>query len=252
LQVALSAGTLALTASSYVAAGPIWFDPSAGSRGYKGFADLEAAYESFVTPGLERIEFGLLADGVKLDEQYSSDYGVSFLNSGGGRYDAYSGVRPEGGSFVENLTGYDGSYMPDGSKVYLKFDNNVSATPFTILFNTPVSEVGSFLAVGKEGTVHSLTITVYDVAGRIVGQNVIDSWLWDCTTAKQNYETFFALRTDSASIARVEIVNNSTTDYSNALVMGNLSFLRTVPEPASLAFMAVGWFTLCRRRVRVM
>jgi hypothetical protein len=34
--------------------------------------------------------------------------------------------------------------------------------------------------------------------------------------------------------------------------MGNLSFLRTVPEPASLAFMAVGWFTLCRRRVRVM
>lgn len=81
---------------------------------------------------------------------------------------------------------------------------------------------------------------------------MIDSWLWDGTTDKQNYETFFALRTDSASIARVEILNNSTTDYSNALVTGNVSFLRTVPEPASLVFMAVGWFTLCRRRLRVM
>jgi len=165
LQLVLSVGALVLTVSSYVAAGPIWFDPTTAGRGYASFSDLEAAYDSFRTPGVQTIDFGLLADGVKLDKQYLADYGVSFLNTGGGRYNSYSGIRPEGGVYVENLTGFDGSYMPDGGKVYLKFDNNVASSPFTILFDTPVSEVGSFLAVGKEGTVHSLTITAYDVTG---------------------------------------------------------------------------------------
>ncbi len=245
----LAAGTVSLLAPGRLAADPVvWFDPSGG---YKSFTELHTAYDVFLGPDLNRIDFGLLTEGVKLDKQYKADFGVTFLNTGGGRYDAYSGIRPEGGAYVEHLTGYDGSYMPHGNKVYLKFDNNLAATPFTILFDEPVSQVGSFLAVGKEGSVHSLTITAYDVAGRILGRQVVDSWLWDEKDDKQNFETFFALQANSPLISRVEILNNSHTDFSNAPVVDSLAFGRAVPEPVSLAFLAAGASTLCRRRRRL-
>lgn len=252
LSVVVSAAAVLLFSPAAVVAEPVsWFNPSGGKHGYKSFADLQAAYDAFLDPGLRRIDFGLLADGVKLGKQYQADYGVTFLNTGGGRYDAYSGVRPEGGAYVENLTGYDGAYMPDGDKVYLKFDNNLPASPFTILFDQPVSQVGSFLAVGKEGSVHSLAITAYDVAGRILGRQVIDTWLWDKKDDKQNFESFFGLRADGPMISRVEILNDSCTDFSNALVVDNLTFGKAVPEPISLAFLTAGAFTLCRRRHRL-
>ena len=224
-------------------AGPVWFDETNGSRGYATFSDLQKAYSGFVSPDDALVDFSRLAEGTKLSDQTKA-YGVSFLNTGGGRYDWASGVRPESGGNVEDLTGYDGSYMPNGKMVYLKFDNNVSSTPFTILFNDPVSEVGSFWAVGKEGTVHSLTISAYDANRNLLGRKVVDSWLWDKASDRQNFESFFALRTDKPMISRLEILNNSCTDFSNALTLDNVQFGRQAPEPLTLALFAGGFLAL--------
>ncbi|HVP11826.1 MAG TPA: hypothetical protein VMV94_11635 [Phycisphaerae bacterium] len=225
-------------------ASPIWFDESNAGRGYASFSDLAAAYSGFLSPGNTVLDFGRLAEGTKLNDQLKADYGVSFLNAGGGRYDWCSGVRPESGANVEDLTGYDGSFMPSGKMVYLKFDNNVERTPFTIIFDEPVSQVGSFWAVGKEGMVHSLTISVFDSEQRLLGRKVGDSWLWGGKADRQNYESFFGLRTGKAEISRVEILNNSCTDFSNALVIDSVRFGRQLPEPITLALFAGGLLAL--------
>jgi hypothetical protein len=241
LVIALT-GVLSLIIGPAVA-GPVWFDETNAGRGYATFSNLHKAYSSFLGPNDTLVDFSGMAEGTKLDSQTNS-YGVSFLNTGGGRYDWASGVRPESGPNVEDLTGYDGSYMPNGKMVYLKFDNNVPGTPFTILFDNPVSEVGSFWAVGKEGTVHSLTISAFDSNRNLLGKKVVDSWLWDKITERQNFESFFALRTDKPMISRVEILNNSCTDFSNALTLDNVQFGRQSPEPITLVLFAGGFLAL--------
>jgi hypothetical protein len=240
--LALSGAALLIPGAAF--ASPVWFDGTDGGRQYASFSDLSKAYSSFLDQGNTTVDFSKLTEGTKLGDQMKAEYGVSFLNTGGGRYDWCSGVRPESGSYVEDLTGYDRSYMPDGKMVYLKFDNNVPNTPFTILFDDPVSQVGSFWAVGKEGDVHSLTITAYDADDNLIGKQVVDSWLWDGKTDRQNYESFFALRSDAPDISRVEILNNSCTDFSNALVVDNLQFGRQSPEPITLALVAGGVLAL--------
>jgi hypothetical protein len=243
LFVPILAGAVLLM-SGPVVADTVWFDGSSGGRQYASFSDLSKAYSSFLDRGNTSVDFGKLAEGTKLGDQFQADYGVSFLNTGGGRYDWASGVRPESGANVEDLTGYDGSYMPNGKMVYLKFDNNTPNTPFTILFDDPVSEVGSFWAVGKEGSVHSLTIAAYDADENLIGKKVVDSWLWDGKADRQNYESFFGLRSDKADISRVEILNNSFTDFSNALTIDGLQFGRQSPEPMTLVLFSCGVLAL--------
>ena len=230
----------------------IWFDGASGGRPYRTFSDLTKAYSSFMGPGNTVIDFSVLAEGTKLDNQFKADFGVLFQNTSGGLYSPQSGVRPESGANVEDLTGYDGSYMPNGRPVYLKFNNDSPSTAFSILFDHPVAQVGAFLAVGKEGNIHSLTISAYDSETRLLGQKVVDTWLWDSVTARQNFESFFALRTDAPLISRVEILNNSHTDFSNALVVDNVAFSQAVtgmvPEPGVLIMVLCGALALRPRR----
>lgn len=215
-------------------AGMTWFDETRGGPGYATLGAMNTAYSAFLGPGDTRLDWDALPAGTKLGTQFVASDGVRFLNTGGGAYDAYSGVQAEGGSLVEDLTGYDGSYMPQGNPVCLKFDNNAAGTPFTFTFASPVSQVGAFFGMGKEGTVHSLTVSVYDSVGALLGQRSVESWLWDSKTNKQNFESFFAFKSTAADIARVELRNNSTTDFSNALILDNLEFGRQVPEPGAL------------------
>ncbi len=201
-----------------------WFDPSPNGQDYPNFNAMASAYQAFRGTAEGTINFNNLGNFEKLGEQYRAATGVSFLNTAGGQYNAYSGGHAEGNAYVENLTGYDNSYMPDKDRVYLKFDNNNPNTPFTIRFDQPVSQVGAFLAVGKEGTVHSLQISLYDQDGQLIQRDVVDSKLWDAVSAKQNHETFFAAKLDQAVISRVEILNLSQTNFSNALVIDNLTW----------------------------
>jgi hypothetical protein len=168
------------------------------------------------------------------------------VNTAIGQLARWSGVRNEGDAFVQPLTGYDGSYMPDGDKVVLKFDNDVSATPFTILFNEPVSSVGAFVGMGVEGPIHTLQISLYDQNNTLIGQRNVQSWLWEKSSAGQNFESFFAVASDQVMISRVEILNNARNDFANGLVMDNLSFADqapariALPEPATAAFLIAG------------
>jgi len=226
-----------------VPASPIWFDETNGGKGYATFLGMVEGYTEFLGEPTGVITFDDLTRGTKLSNQYATSFGVTFLNTANGPNAKYSGVDTEGGYIVENLTGYDGTYMPDGNKVYVKFDNNRTATPFTILFDDPVAGVGAFLGMGVEGKVHNLQISIYDPDGNLLGQRKVESWLWENFPKLQNYETFFSVRTDKPLIGRVEILNLADTDYANGLVVDNLAWSsgdHVAPEPATVLLSMIG------------
>jgi hypothetical protein len=204
----------------------------------------------FVGTPEQVISFDLLAPNARLSNQYA-DWGVNFENTGAGRYAAYSGRQSEGNAIAEDVTGYDGSYMPDGDPVYVKFDNHLEDSPFTILFDNPVALVAAFLGMGVQGTVHTLHISLFDQFGELLDEQTVQSWLWEESSQNQNYETFFAVRSDEADISRVEIRNVSTADFANALIMDNLAFgTKSVPEPACLVLFCSAGLLLLRQRYR--
>ncbi len=225
----------------------VWFDETnAANGGWTAFADLVAGYRAFLDRPEAVITFDDLATGQRLGQQYLDSHGVEFLNTAVGRHAAYSRIQPEGGAIVEHVTGYDGSYMPHGNPMVVKFDNHIQATPFTIVFDDPVSAVGAFVGMGVQGTVHTLTVSAYAADNAMLTSRVIHSWLWEDSDRWQNYETFFALRAPEALISRVEILNNSTVDFANGLLLDNLAWERAagplgVPEPAAWLFMLGGF-----------
>lgn len=248
-----SARLVAAVAAVLVCWGPargavLWFDETGGGSGYSTFGDLAQAYGTFLgTPG-RMVNFNNLAEGTILSNQYD---GVTFSNTAGGPYASSSGVRSEGGTIAEHLTGYDGTYMPNGDKVYVKFSNNTELTPFTINFATPVSVAGAFVGMGMEGCVHTLSISAYGVGGDLLGTRTVKSWLWESQTYLQNYESFFAVRAEAEPISRITIRNDSMTNFSNALVLDNLSFSAAeaaVPEPRAFLLVAAGGLAaMCAR-----
>ena len=230
------------------AANVVWFDETGGGRGFSHFNDLAAAYGAFMGPSATTIDFNDLAGGTILSDQYQARYGVAFANTSGGRYGWLSTIHSEDDACVQTLTGYDGSYMPNGDNVVLKFDNNLSSTPFSIRFDSPVATVGAFVGMGVEGPVHALQISAYDASGALVGRRDVQSWLWETDPSMQNYESFFALTADRAVISRVDILNEAQQDFANALIVDNLAFAgrpgshSVLPEPATAAFLTVGTF----------
>lgn len=232
------------------AGGLYWFD-AYGTEGRlpDDFAGLVDAYRLFGDTPDTIITFDELGPGAVLAEQYAG-LGVHFENTGAGRYADYSRTQSEGGAIVEDLTGYDGTYMPDGNTVVVKFDNNDPTQPFTIRFDSPVQSIGAFLGMGMQGDVHSLTITVYDAEGAQLEDQLVDAWAWEETLGGQNYETFFAVTAWANEIARVEIRNNATSDFANALVVDNVAYRRYVPEPGVLLTLSLGAVCVRVRRRR--
>lgn len=246
------APALAVLAASLPARGSlIWFDAAAARSSSGSFAELADAYARFVGRPEQTITFDGLGEGELLADQYEYSYGVRFANTRGGRYGPYSGVRWEGGAIVEDLTGYDGSYRPDGDPVYVKFDNHLLSAPFTMIFDAPVALAGAFVAMGVQGTVHTLTVRAYDAGGVLLGTTTTPAWRWETRDYRQNYESFFAVRSDAANIARIEILNNSQTDFANALAIDDISFSRAIPEPVALlpALGALAFLAATRRQV---
>jgi VCBS repeat-containing protein len=204
-------------------ASPSWFDETDGGAGYGSFQELSSAYDAYIGTTEQTIDLEGLADATVLSNQFFGSHGVTFSNTGVGA----SGVYTEGAAWIENLTGYDGSWAPDGGKVYLKMDNDVPGTPFTIDFATPVAKVGALLGMGKEGANHSVIVSLYDSGGGLIEQQTLDAELWDPTSTDQNYETFFGAIFDSAIISKIEILNASNVDYANALIFDQLSWSHT-------------------------
>lgn len=256
--VAVCAVALLLTPAVPVQAGPIWFDETGGGSGFATFGAMQQAYGSFVGVADQTITFSDLHVGTALSDQYAASHGVRFSNtvSLNKSRAKHSGVRNAGDGFVEDLTGYDGSYMPRSDRVYLKFDNDAAATPFTFTFDQPVSRVGSFVAMGVEGQVHTLQVSLYGLEGTLLDSRVVDSWLWESKTKRQNYESFWAVDAGGPLISRVEILNLATsTNYANALTIDNIGFShgaadKVIPEPSAGLTMLAGllaWRAVRRR-----
>lgn len=252
----LGAALVLLTAATPTFASMVWFDETGGGGGYATFGNLVSAYHTFLGTPDATIDLNDLAQGTVLGSQYAGTLGVTFTNTSLGRYASYSRIQLEGGAIAEDITGYDGTYMSNGDKVFVKFDNEYSETPFTITFADPVSTVGAFVGMGVQGAVHDLRISLYDAGNTLIGQRVVTSWLWEADAYKQNYESFFAVHADTASIGRIEILNLATADFANALILDNLSFGRggaVTPEPATMLAMMAGFGVAAvatRRRTR--
>jgi hypothetical protein len=232
-------------------AGITWFDEAPDGAPFARFSDLAGAYSQFMGQDHSTIDFNALAVGSALAGQYSTSHGVTFSNTALGGLAGYSRVRSEGDGIVEHLTGYDGSYMPHGDHVFVKFDNEFDATPFTMTFEQPVARVGAFIGTGVQGAVHSVRISAFDASGTLLSHHIAEPALWDATSSKQNYESFFGIRADGPRISRVEIVNLATTRYANALLIDNIAFSAAdpVPEPGTWAMCATGAvLTVARRR----
>ncbi len=226
-------------------AAPIWFDETNQGDPFESFADLSSAYHDFIGLPTGQITFEDLSRGTVLGNQYADSDGVRFANTAGGPHGGSSGIQPEGGRIAEHITGYDGSYQDHGSNVYVKFDNNRAAEPFTILFDEPVSGFGAFVGMGVQGNVHSLDVSLFDASGSPIAQRTVASWLWESKKSKQNYETFIATMVDDRIIARVEILNLAKANFADGLLIDNVAWMRggaggAVPEPATVWMAVLG------------
>jgi len=222
----------------------IWFDEKNGGGGFAGFAELAAAYTGFLGTPANRITFDGVPGLATVTDRYKAEFGVTFANSGGGKHDPLSGVHDEGDAVVGSLTGYDGTYMPSGNRVYVRFDNDNPSRPFTVRFDEPAGCVGAFLATGPEGRKHAIRVSLFDPSGALIGRRDVESRPWDADAQAQNHETFFAARTHDVAIGRVEIRNLAHQGFAGALVIDNLAWSglcdpEPVPEPGACLLWAL-------------
>lgn len=212
---------------------------------YTTFSALRAGYEAFIgnVDPTAIITFNDLAIGTAVTNQYSPSEGVTFSNSSDWLQGvSYEGYVASGSIMVEGLDGYDGTYAPNGDKVYAKVRNTNVATPLTITFATPRFEVGSFIAMGKEGTIDTYTIEAFNAAGVKLTSMQVKTALWN---EPSNREGFWGVKSDTAEIVRITILNNSNVDYASAVILDNV-----IPEPASLTVLILGGLVLLRPRRR--
>lgn len=183
--------------------------------GYATFASLQTAYATFLGSTDNSVTFDGLS-GVILPTQFTASRGVTFSNLG------QIGASNEGSATIENLDGYDGSYQANGNTVYASYPND--GTAFTIDFATPVAAVGSFVAMGKEGTVNTLTINALDSSGAILKTLSVPTQVF---ADGQNREGFWAISTDVAAISRVTILNDSHVNFANTLILDTIEWSST-------------------------
>jgi hypothetical protein len=220
VSAALYAGTV-LDDANYT-----WFDESAGGGGFADFVSLEAAHDAWVGTTDDVVDFEMLTAGEKVAEQYLGSHGVFFSGADGGNYNDLTGVQIEDGPYVEQVTGYDGSYQPDGTNVSLRFQNtsvNPDA-PFTIEFAGAQCKVAALIACGSQGSDHSFTITVSDGSGNALDTKVSHAQLWETDPTGQNCETLFAVESQIPNIRSISILNNSTMEFADALIADTIEF----------------------------
>jgi hypothetical protein len=203
-----------------------WFDETLGGVGFPTFADLAAAHAAWMGAPDHVVDFEGHPNGTKITDQYDP-LGIWFSGTDGGAFNQLTGVQVEGDpDLVQNLTGYDGSYQPDGSGVYVRFDNTPSNpdAPVTYTFGELQRCVGAFIACGVEGDDHSFTLTVYGDDDEVLGTRVYSAELWETDPTGENYETFFGVRTSVPEIRAVSVSNNATVQFADALILDSVAW----------------------------
>jgi hypothetical protein len=215
---------------------------------YTNFSSLASAHADFMGTIQNSITFSEYEVGTIVNNQYSISKGVTFSNTGQQlaciMYEGYNAVS---GYILEPLDGYDGSYKPDMDKALAEYPNN-DESPFTITFTNPVSVVGSFVGMGKEGTVDTLTITALNASNDVLAVLSVKTALW---TDDRNREGLWGIRSSSADIAKITIRNDSTVNYANALIFDTLQWSSQpmqIPEPATILILSLGASVLIARK----
>lgn len=203
-----------------------WFDETGGGKGYADFESLAAAHSAFKNEADNLLDLEDIEVGEKLADQYLGDLGVYFSGADGGADNNLTGIAAEGTNVTEDITGYDGNYQPDGSQVYIRFQNTLDNpdAPFTIHFTQPQRTVAAFLGCGVQGSDHSFTVTAYDGSSQPIDVQQVTAELWEEDPTGQNYETLFAVKSAIPNIRYVSIVNNSMVDFANALLIDSIEF----------------------------
>ena len=217
------------------------FDGGGIGTAYTDFSSLAAAHSNFMGTVQNSITFSEYDVGTVINNQYSTSKGVTFSNTGQQLASVmYEGYNATSGYSIEPLDGYDGSYKPAMDKVLAEYPNN-GASPFTISFTNPVATVGSFVGMGKEGTVDTLTITAFDTLNNVLTKLIVktDPWADD-----RNREGLWGIRSDFADIAKITISNDSSDNYANALIFDTLQWSSQsstpIPEPATVILLTIG------------
>ncbi|MCA9189180.1 MAG: hypothetical protein KDA99_26325, partial [Planctomycetales bacterium] len=180
-------------------------------------ADLAASFDEFFQPGLATGVVGFDGLSGPFDPNTFAADGVHFENLG-----PFNLVGMEGDpSSIEQLDGYDGTWRADGDNVLLSYPNH--ETPFTIVFDEPVSSVGSFVNTGKEGEVDTLTMEAFDVDGNLLAsfQTTVRPY-----EDPSNREGFWGIDIGEDVISRVTILNDNDQDFGNALTIDEIRWQR--------------------------
>jgi hypothetical protein len=210
-----------------------WFDERLEGVGFESFFDVQMAHAGwFGTPDFV-CDFEGFAHGTKISEQYDP-WDIWFSGTDGGPWNDLTGVQAEGDPLlVQDLTGYDGTYQPDGSQVYIRFDNTAGNpdAPVRVEFGTLQASVGAFVGCGVEGPEHGFTISVYGEDDAWLGSQTYTPELWEQDPTGQNCETLFAVRTPLPLIQAVTIENDSDVEFANALVLDNVAIEASPSTP---------------------
>jgi hypothetical protein len=207
-----------------------WFEEG---QGFESFFDVQYAHEGWVGTPDVLLDFEGFPLGTKITDHYDP-HSIWFSGTDGGPLNEYTGVQAEGDpALVQDLTGYDGAYQPDGSQVYLRFDNTSANpdAPVTLEFGELQDTVAAFLACGTEGPDHGFTISVYGENDAYLGSRIYTPELWETDPNGQNCETLFAVRTPLPLIKAVSIENNSSIQFANALMLDNVAFESSQSSP---------------------
>jgi hypothetical protein len=219
-----------------------------GSAGYSTLVAEYNAYRTFMGTPQDTITFEEFFPGGlngAIGDYYLAGKGVKFANEAGavvlreGMYDMY-------GWRQEHVTGYDGSYMPNGTMLYDKPYNSNPASALTIIyFTTPVKQVGSFIGDSYVSASHTHTVSIYNSAGLLTTVNAAIN-AWDSGPNQTNAEGFWGVKCDTAEITKVTFLS-PIQDYA-VTTLDNIEWV--VPEPATMAFLAFGGVGMLLRRRR--
>lgn len=226
------------------------FDGSGIGTAYTTFSSLAADHSAFMGTVQDSITFDEYSVGTVISNQYIASKGVTFSNPGEQlacvMYEGYNAVS---GYILEPLDGYDGSYNQDMDKALAEYPNNDSS-PFTITFANPVSTIGSFVGMGKEGTIDTLTITALDTLNNVLAVLTVKTAPW---ADDRNREGLWGIRSSFADIAKITIRNDSCANYANALIFDTLQWSSQpaqtpIPEPSTIGILSLGALSLIRRK----